>query len=568
MRAWLWTYRPRLWPLLLVLSMSAYAMGYMWPWMIREVLDTWMHQQTLSLSMMMGFVYSLLWLGRWAMLHYVKTTLFAWALDLTMRWRAQMMLCLYDWPLLHSKAWPEGKVICRCMTDIETFRRFLAQDIVDGTMAALNIMVLTVFMFTLHAKLSLFLFAVLPGTFFLIQRLLPTIRKGFDLMQTAQERMTQHLREWLGGMAMMKAMALKPYFQNRWEKEQDDLRGLSIKQYKLCLNVLDLSEGVSILGVWILLLGGLYFLKQGELSIGGFVAMFWCWSMLMGPFMRLSHGQSSWQEARSAWKRLSEITADAKVMIKGLKKIGTSKAKQGLGISLRQVSFSYDGQQRILDQINWQIAPGEMVALMGMSGSGKTTLLHLISGLYEPSSGQIEHQYLGRSIERQELSSWISVVMQDDFLFSGTIYDNVTVGGDYTHDDIDDALHAACAWEMIQEWPEGLNTVIGERGYRLSGGQRQRIALARALIRRPALLLLDEATCALDALTENKIQERIRKICPHSTIIIVAHRFSTIKDVERVVVIEEGVLVEQGTHESLIKNHGLYHQMYYEQFKD
>jgi ATP-binding cassette subfamily B protein len=245
-------------------------------------------------------------------------------------------------------------------------------------------------------------------------------------------------------------------------------------------------------------------------------------------------------------------------------------------ISFNDVSFSYVNNESdcydslVLSHLTFKINKGTTVALVGPSGGGKTTICHLLPRFYEINSGQIEIDHIDiKKYSRFSLRKNIGIVQQDVYLFAGTIRENIAYGKiDASEDEIIDAAIKANIWEYIQELPDGLDTYVGERGVKLSGGQKQRISIARAFLKNPPILILDEATSALDNVTEMQIQKALENLSIGRTTLVVAHRLSTVKNADNIIVIDKNGIIEQGNHNELIKKNGVYANLYQYQFKD
>jgi ATP-binding cassette subfamily B protein len=234
-------------------------------------------------------------------------------------------------------------------------------------------------------------------------------------------------------------------------------------------------------------------------------------------------------------------------------------------VEFSDVSFTYPTNHKpSLSKINVTAEPGRMIALVGPSGSGKSTFINLVIGFLRPTSGSIKLDGVDMStLDLRSSRKFLSVVAQDTILFDGTVFENITYGMvDATAEQAESALRAANAWEFVAKLPDGMDTIVGERGSRISGGQKQRLAIARAIIRDPRILVLDEATSALDSESERLIQSALHELMKSRTTFVVAHRLSTVKEAHLILVLEDGVIVESGTHRELVNGNGTYRRLY------
>jgi subfamily B ATP-binding cassette protein MsbA len=299
-------------------------------------------------------------------------------------------------------------------------------------------------------------------------------------------------------------------------------------------------------------------ISTGALTTGGFISFVASLAMFMDPVRRFSKANAKLNQAKAAAVRIFALLDVPEEVDADLKELKEFKST----IEFRDISFSY-GEGVILKNFNLKITKGEKVGLVGLSGSGKSTLISLLLRLYPVVEGAILID--GVNINEYSLVSTrkvFSLVSQDIFLFNDTIWENLTTGDKHTEEEIRHALEISYAWEYVKDLPDGLKTQIGDRGLRLSGGQSQRLTIARAFLKDRDVLLFDEATSALDNESEKIVQAALDRVAGHKTVIAVAHRLSTLKDFNRIVVMKDGQKIEEGSHAELMSNNGEYRKLY------
>jgi subfamily B ATP-binding cassette protein MsbA len=307
---------------------------------------------------------------------------------------------------------------------------------------------------------------------------------------------------------------------------------------------------------------------QDSATVGSFIAFLTAVLLLMPPIRRLTKINEPVQTGIAAAQSVFSLMHEPVELDTGTAKLEDFKGR----LEFRNVSFGYRaGDEPVLEDINFSIEPGKVVALVGASGSGKSTIASLVTRFYDPQQGQVLIDGVDiRTLGLKELRSHISLVLQETVLFDGTIADNITYGdeADVSEDALQKAISAANVREFLDVLPEGMNSQIGERGVRLSGGQRQRIAIARALYKDAPILVLDEATSALDTRSERHVQEAMQHLMEKRTTLVIAHRLSTIEHADKIIVLDKGRILEQGTHKELIKKGGYYADLYQRGFTD
>ncbi|HEX8750169.1 MAG TPA: ABC transporter ATP-binding protein, partial [Nitrospira sp.] len=301
---------------------------------------------------------------------------------------------------------------------------------------------------------------------------------------------------------------------------------------------------------------------DGAVSPGDLFAFVLFAGILIGPFSSAARVFAQIREAQGATERVFEILDTQSDVRDAPNAVALSNVFGN--IKVEDVSFAYDPRQPVLSDISFEAQPGELIAIVGPTGAGKTTVMNLIHRFYDPTEGRITID--GQDLRRVTLESWyrqIALVPQEMILFGGTILDNIRYGNrDAAETAVMEASRAAHAHDFIMSFPDGYQTIVGEKGINISGGQRQRIAIARAILKNPRVLLLDEATSALDSESERLVQEALEELMKGRTTFVIAHRLTTIQRADRILVLNKGHLVETGTHHELMNRQGLYHYLY------
>ena len=374
--------------------------------------------------------------------------------------------------------------------------------------------------------------------------------------------------ETFAGNRTIRSFTLEETFKNRFHNITDTTFTLAMKKVKRSNWSSPVMHVVMACGVALVIWGGSYLIVNGTITSGNFVAFVAALMMLYTPLKSVGNNYVAIQNSFFAIDRIFEIL-DLQPNIKD-KPEAKELTEIKKGITFKNVSFGYVPGEMVLENINLEITRGQTCALVGNSGGGKTTISSLIPRLYEIQSGSIKIDGIDiRDFSQTSLRKQIAMVFQDNFLFSGTIRENVLLGNpNINDDDIWDALKNACLYDFVKSLKDGLDTQIGERGILLSGGQKQRLAIARAFVKNAPIVILDEATSALDTKSEHVVQEALDNLMKNRTVIVIAHRLSTIQNADNIVVINDGKIVESGTHENLIKKDGAYASLYSMQFKN
>jgi ATP-binding cassette subfamily B protein/subfamily B ATP-binding cassette protein MsbA len=456
-----------------------------------------------------------------------------------------------------------GQLMSRVVNDTDLFERMIAHAIPDVLVNIITFIGITIVLSSLNWRLTLYSMAPIPLVILALLAFSKYVRPAFRNRQKEIGELFAILNDSIAGVRDIKAF-------NR-ESDQYERVELGIERYRLSLMhalrlmaifqpFIDLSTS---LGQLIVIFFGGRMALQGVLPVADLVAFFLYLEMFYQPIRALGTSWEQIQEALAGFDRVSELLAEVPEVTDPSDAVNIPVPLSG-NLALENVSFHYVDGETVLQGIDLDIPASHVVALVGPTGVGKSTLVSLIPRFYDVVSGTIKLDGTDiRDYRVEELRKQISIVLQDVFLFHGTVRDNILFGNpNASEEDVIEAARIANAHEFISALPEGYDTLIGERGVKLSGGQRQRISIARAVLKDAPILILDEATSSVDTETELLIQQALERLMVGRTTIIIAHRLSTVRNADKIVVLEGQTIVEQGSHEALIANNGLYKRLY------
>lgn len=459
-----------------------------------------------------------------------------------------------------------GDLMSRLTNDVNALQKLISSDLLDLVTSFGVFIVVSIYMFIANWQLTLALYLTFPFFVVITKLFSKKIRAVYRHVQVSMANMTNHLQDSLTSVRLMKSFTNEKFETEKFTTNNEANMTANLNASYLSSMYSPLVGIVNSIGFAIVIVMGAWFAMQGEMTTGAIFAFVAYLRLVQRPITRVTKFIRDLQQAAASYDRIMEVM-NKEPHIKDEPNCLQLPSIKG-EVQYDNVSFSYDGKIPVLKNINLTLKQGEMTAIVGSSGSGKTTMSNLLQRFYDPTEGQItiDGQQI-TEVELQSLRKQIVVVAQDIQLFSGTLKENIAYGfNDATDEEIEAASRAANAHEFISEFPKGYLTQIGERGVKLSGGQKQRISIARALLKNPNLIVLDEATAALDTESEKMIQDSLNKLLQGKTSLVIAHRLSTIRMASQIVVLEKGEIVECGTHEELLEKSGRYRQLYEYQF--
>ena len=450
-----------------------------------------------------------------------------------------------------------GDIMTRLVEDVTNLERVLIDGIEQGSVAILQILVVSGLMLAYSPSLTAAALAPIP---FLAGGALAytlTARSRYRSQRKAVSALNSILHDNIAGIRQIKTYTSESREHARFDQASDKVRTATLTVMKAWAFYQPGMEFLSSLGLLIVAAFGTSQVLGGQLEIGALVAFFVLTRYLYEPVGRLHQLNQIFQSGRAAGERVFEIMDSAPEVDEGTNQ--PRKPVHG-NVTYREVSFSYDPKLPVLHEVSLEARAGEMIALVGPTGAGKSTLVNLLVRFYEFTGGQITIDGTSlRDIPKDHLRDNIAVVTQESFLFNGTAAQNLRIGKpEATEEEMWQALRAANAEDFIRRLPEGLHAQLGERGVKLSVGEKQRLSIARALLKNPPILILDEATASVDTATERLIQEALDHLMENRTSFVIAHRLSTVRHANQILVLERGCITERGRHEELLARGGLY----------
>ncbi len=540
------------------------------PWLVRRLVamvtnqDPQLGVKAVRIAIVLGILYLVHGMCQYFRSYYTHYA--AWNFVSDMRVRLYNHLQKLSLRYYHDKQ--TGQLMSRASNDTAMLETLIAHATPDLIVNVLILIGVAIILFSINYILAILSLAMVPFLIVAVTNFAKRVLPQFKHAQQTLAEFNATLHDNLQGIKEIQVF-------NQQEKEHGRIKEYSKSHAMAILGALRLSaiyhpsiEFFNNMGVVLVIGVGGYMASMGKVPVEDIVAFILYLNIFYQPISVLGRINEDLQNALAGAERVFEVL-DTESDVKekpGAMKLGRVKGE----IEFKDVSFYYNPGADVLKHISFKIKPGEIVALVGPTGVGKTTLASLICRFYDPAEGCITldgHDL--RDVTLKSLRDNISMVLQDVFLFNGTVAENIAYGArNVTMEDIIEAAKVAHAHEFIQELEKGYDTVIGERGIRLSGGQKQRLSIARAVLKNAPILILDEATASVDMETEKLIHQAMDKVTENRTTIVIAHRLSSVKKADKIVVLNEGMIEEIGSHEELMNRKGLYSKLYGIQFKE
>lgn len=462
---------------------------------------------------------------------------------------------------------PVGKILARVVGDVNALKNLFNQSIQMLIPELLSLICVAIAMFILNIKLAMACIILLPFLTIAMFYIEIHSRKRWEVFRNKRSNLNGFTHEDFSGIKVVQAFANEKNTEKNFRKMVKEQKEAFLNAVRLndCFwPLVELSWGI---GTLIVFAVGYRLILSGEIQVGKLIAFSMYTGMFWRPIMNLSSFYNTLITNFAAADRIFDIL-DQEPDIENIGKAPKMNRIEGK-VEFRNIDFSYNVGGKVLNNINFKVNPGDKIALVGATGSGKTTIISLLSRFYDPTDGEILVD--GKNIKYVDLYSYRSqmgIMLQDTFLFSSTIMENIRYGRlDATDEEVINAAKAVNAHEFIMKLENGYDTEVNERGSRLSLGQRQLVSFARALLANPRILILDEATSNIDTQTEMLVQKGIEKLIKGRTSFVIAHRLSTIRDCDKILVISDGEIIEAGTHDELLRNKGMYYDLYSAQYE-
>ena len=541
------------------------GMGY--PIITRYMLNDFIPNKKIDLVLICGFSLLAVYIIRMFLRYFIQYYGHIMGVRMQAEMRSDMFNKLEKLPYTYYDEHKTGNIMSRMTNDLFDISELAHHGPENIFIAGFTLLASLIYLAIINWILALIIFACVPLLFFVTSHFRHQMRVAMMQSKIAIADVNSSLESSISGIRVTKAFTNTKKEQEKFEITNQEFVKARSSAFDAMGKFFASSQFITdVFNIIVLIAGGL-FLYNGQIDLADYSTFIISVNMFIQPMNQLINFVEQFQNGTTGFKRFLEIMDEEEETLHEGTKICP---KLEGNISFKNVSFHYKSSKGILKDISFDVPHGEKIALVGPSGGGKTTICHLIPRFYDVTSGDITIDGVNiKEFTLDSLRKQIGIVQQDVFLFGGTIKDNILYGNlDASESELIEAAKKANIYDYICSLPKGFETEIGERGVKLSGGQKQRLSIARIFLKNPSILILDEATSALDNTTELLIQNALDELCKGRTTIVVAHRLSTIRNSDEIMVISEGQIKEKGTHEELIKENGAYKILYDLQFRD
>ncbi|MGU8622953.1 ABC transporter ATP-binding protein [Clostridium perfringens] len=537
------------------------ACDLFYPMITRNIINDIIPNKQIKLLFVFAIVLTLIFLIKAGLNYFMQY----WGHVVGVRMQADMRRDLFDklqdMPNKYFDNNKTGVIMSRIINDLLDISELAHHGPEDLFISLVMLLGSFIILCTINVPLTIITFAIIPFLLFYTIHKRNKMKKAFKETRVKTGEVNATIENSISGVRVTKSFGNKAYEMEKFDKSNGIFKKAREHAYKAMAEYFSgMFFLVDMLELIVLIAAG-YFTYLGKINVGDFAAYLLYIKMFLQPIRKLINFNEMFQNGMSGFERYEEImNEENEKEIPNAKDLKDVKGK----ITIKDVTFRYDNKESILENFNLDIEAGKMVALVGPSGGGKTTICNLIPRFYDYESGQIFIDDVDIStVTLKSLRENIGIVQQDVFLFTGTIKENIMYGNpNATDEEVIEAAKNACLHDFIMGLEDGYDTFIGERGVKISGGQKQRISIARVFLKNPAILILDEATSALDNVTEYEIQKALEELSKDRTTLVVAHRLSTVKNSDEIVVLTDKGIEERGTHEELIKLGGVYSNLH------
>lgn len=550
----------------MVCALVAASCDLMYPVISRNIINTYIPDKNLRLILTWCVALLVIYLVQAIMQYFMQYQGHVVGVRMQADMRRDVFEHLQKLPFSYFDEHKTGVIMSRIVNDLMDISEFAHHGPEDLFISLVSVVGSFIILCTINIPLTLITFAVLPFLILFVVKKRTAMTITFRKNRIEIAEVNASLENSIAGVRVARAFTGEQEEAKKFDENNQRYVTVRERAYRVMAEFFSGTNFLTSLMNVVVLTGGGYCVYRGVINVGDMVAYMLFINMFVNPIKKLIQFVEMFQNAITGYTRFQELM-NIEIEQEAPDAVDLKDVRGE--ITFDNVSFQYDEGKEVLSNISMTFPQGEMVAIVGPSGGGKTTLCHLIPRFYEITQGSIciDGQDI-RKVTRRSLRSKIGIVQQDVFLFTGTIFDNIAYGKlGASREEVYEAAKKANIHDYIMSLPEGYDTFVGERGVKLSGGQKQRISIARVFLKNPPILILDEATSALDNVTENYIQDSLDELCKNRTTIVVAHRLSTIKNADEIIVMDRDGIQERGTHTQLLeKDNGIYRELYEAQF--